>query len=93
MIRLPILAVARAMIAGIAMVAAQSSSAGKVQSWPIRDSVFMLAGPGANTTPDRYPMIDLARGGSMVQKEMTLEQVKAARRSRRGLAQSGQKPR
>jgi hypothetical protein len=39
-------------------------------------------------------MIDLARGGSMVQKKMTLEQVKAARPSRRSLAaQSGQKPR
>ena len=29
---------------------AQSSSSEAVQSWPIRENVFMLVGPGANTT-------------------------------------------
>jgi cyclase len=43
-----------------AVMVAQSPSSGDVQSWPIRDSMFMLVGPGANTT------VQIGRDGTFV---------------------------
>ena len=39
---------------------AQSPSSGDVQTWPIRDGMFMLVGPGANTT------VQIGRDGAFV---------------------------
>ena len=49
MTRAPLAALACTAVA-VAALSAQSSPADAVHSWQIRDNVFMLAGPGANTT-------------------------------------------
>ena len=47
-------------VCAAAVMVAQSPSSGDVQSWPIRDSMFMLVGPGANTT------VQIGRDGTFV---------------------------
>ena len=48
--RLPLAATAIALLAAVASVAAQSDASAEIQSWQIRERVYMLAGRGANTT-------------------------------------------
>jgi glyoxylase-like metal-dependent hydrolase (beta-lactamase superfamily II) len=53
-------AILAATVCAAAVMVAQSPSSGDVQSWPIRDSMFMLVGPGANTT------VQIGRDGTFV---------------------------
>ena len=46
----PLAATAIALLAAVASVAAQSDASAEIQSWQIRERVYMLAGRGANTT-------------------------------------------
>jgi cyclase len=48
--RLPLAATVIALLAAVASVAAQSDASAEIQSWQIRERVYMLAGRGANTT-------------------------------------------
>ena len=46
----PLAATAIALLAAVASVAAQSDASAEIQSWQIRERVYMLVGRGANTT-------------------------------------------
>jgi glyoxylase-like metal-dependent hydrolase (beta-lactamase superfamily II) len=46
----PLAATAIVVVAAVASLVAQSGGSAGVQSWQIRERVYMLAGPGANTT-------------------------------------------
>ena len=46
----PLASAAIALLAAVASVAAQSDASAEIQSWQIRERVYMLAGRGANTT-------------------------------------------
>jgi glyoxylase-like metal-dependent hydrolase (beta-lactamase superfamily II) len=73
--RRTVAAIGIATLAGVAGATAQTGSSADVQSWQIRDGVYMLAGPGANTT------VHIGRDGVLVvdpQTSAASEQVMAA---------------
>jgi glyoxylase-like metal-dependent hydrolase (beta-lactamase superfamily II) len=75
----PPAATAIALLAAVASVAAQSDASGEIQSWQIRERVYMLVGSGANTTvlvgSDGVLIVDPQTSGASAQVLSAIRRV------------------